>query len=175
MDGPVADQLTFVERRIVLSAVQRELDRAAADLAGHALRLPTTSLLGRIRTIFRAVHNEPTARRALNDLRVWCDPSGGANALKDEARKKLQDCRIANTSLLEWFRALAEPDGQDSAWRRLVEAAGSPTTLSGLAHRLHLTTPGAAEEILDSHASELTVRLIDAVLAGMARRNRGAE
>jgi len=174
MDGPVADQLAFVEGRIALSAAQRELDRMAAEIARRASRLPTTSLLGRLRTLFRAVHDEPTAHRALGDLRTWCDDEGD-DALKPEARKKLKACRTGSATLLEWLRALAEPDGEGSAWRRLVETAGAPTTLSGIADRHYLTTPGAAEEILDSHAAELTVHLIDGVLATMARRNRGAD
>lgn len=174
MDRPVADQVAFVECRIVLSAAQRELDRAAADLAGRASRLPTSSLLGRIRTLFRAVHDEPTARQALGDLRTWCDDQG-VNALKLEARKKLMACRTGGATLLEWFGALVGPAGEDGTWHRLVEAAGSPTTLSALAQRNHLTTSNAAEETLVSHASELTVHLIDGVLARMARRNRGAD
>jgi CRISPR-associated protein Csx10 len=174
VDGPAADQLAFVERRIVLSAARRELDRVAADIVGGACRLPTTSLLGRIRTLFRTVRDEQSARRALGDLGIWCD-DGGENALKPEVRKKLQACRTGSSTLLAWLRALAEPEGTDGAWRRLLEAAGSPTTLSGLAQRHHLTTANAAEEVLDSHAAELTVHLIDGVLAGMARRNRGAQ
>jgi CRISPR-associated protein Csx10 len=174
MDGPAADQLAFVGRRIVLSAARRELDRVAADFFDRDSRFPTTSLLGRIRKIFRTVRDEQSARRALDDLRIWCD-DGGENALKPEARKKLQACRTGSSTLLAWLRALAEPDGDNSAWRRLVGSVGSPTTLIGLAQRHQLTTSDAAEEVLDSHAAELTVHLIDGVLAGMARRNRGAQ
>jgi CRISPR/Cas system CSM-associated protein Csm3 (group 7 of RAMP superfamily) len=133
MDMPAAGQLTFLEGRIVLSAARRELDRVASDLARRASKLPTTSLLGRIRTLFRAVHDPRSARRALRDLRTWCE-NDGDHALKPEARKKLKTCRTGSTTLLEWLRALAQPDGEDSAWCRLVEAAGSPTTLSALAH-----------------------------------------
>jgi hypothetical protein len=175
-DRPAADQLAFVERRIVLSAARRELDRVAADIVADASRPPTTSLLGRIRTLFRTVRDEQTARRALGHLGTWCENGdGGGDGLKPEARKKLQACRTGRRTLMAWLRALAEPEGPGDAWRRLVEAAGSPSTLSGLAQRHHLTTDNAAEEILDSHAAELTVHLIDGVLAGMARRNRGAQ
>lgn len=174
VDGPAADQLAFVERRIVLSAARRELDRVAADIVGRASRLPTTSLLGRIRTVFRTVRDDQTARRALDGLRAWCAEEGD-DALRPEARKKLEACRTGGSTLLEWLRARAESDAGGGAWRRLVEAAGSPTTLSGLAQRHHLTTANVAEEVLDSHAAALTVHFIDGVLAGMARRNRGAQ
>lgn len=174
IDGPTADQLAFVERRIVLGAARREVDRVAADIVRRAKRLPTTSLLGRIRTLLRPVRDEHAARRALSHLRTWCN-DGGDNALKPEARKKLRVCRIGNSTLLDWLRAFAESDGDSSMWCRLVETAGAPATLSSLAQRHHLTSTDAAEEVLDSHVAELAVHLIDGVLAGMARQNRGTQ
>lgn len=175
MPTSVADQLAFVQRRIVLATARRELDRVAADLAGRAQGLPTTSLLSRIRTIFRTVHDKPSASQALGDLRTWCDDDGGVNALKPEARKKLMACRVSSETLLEWLGALGRSDCVDQAWRRLVVAAGTPSTLNALAQRHYLTTSVEADEILNSHAAELTVHLIDGVLARMARRNRGAD
>lgn len=177
--APKADQLAeaqlaFVERRIVLSEAWRELDRVAADIVGRVSKLPTTSLLGRIRTLFRTVRDKPTARRALGGLRTWCD-DGGDHALKPEARKKLEACKIGDQTLLAWLRALAQPEGDVDAWSDLVKVAGSPSTLTALAQRHHLTNADAAQRILDEHAAELTVYLVDGVLAAMARRNRGAE
>ncbi|RAL20662.1 hypothetical protein DL240_15200 [Lujinxingia litoralis] len=174
MDPSAADQLAFLERRIVRSAAKRELDRVAADIAGRASSLPTTSLLGRIRTLFRVVCDEATARQALVHLCTWCGEEGDY-ALKPEARKKLQNCLCEGGTLLTWFRALTEFDHDKREWSRLVEAAGTPApaALCSLTQRHCLTTPDAAKVILDDHAAELTVYLIDGVLAAMARRNRG--
>ncbi len=176
VEGPQPDAFAFLERRIVLSAAQRELDRVATDLASprRAPQPPTTSLLGRVRTLFRAVRDEATAREAQNRLHTWCADEG-EHALKREARDKLNACQLGDTSLLAWLQALAEPLPESGAWERLVTLAGAPSTLSALAQRHHLTTSQAAEEVLEAHAGRLTVHLADGVLAAMARRNRGSD
>lgn len=166
------EQLAFLEQRIVLSPARLELDRVAADIAKRATKPPTNSLLGRIRTLFRSVHDETTARSALQNLRAWCDKAD-SNALKPEARKKLCACRVGDSPLLEWLDALAQTQPKDGGWQRLVAATGNASTLTGLAQRHFLTATSTADQILRDHSAELTVHLIDAVLAMMARRNRG--
>lgn len=169
------EQLAFLEQRIVLAAAKAELDRVAAiDLAAGAKRRPTSSLLGRLRTLFRDVQDEATARTALDNLAAWCSDDDNPNALKKNAREKLDRCQIRETNLRQWLRTLAEPGhGLDGdGWEALVKASGNQATLTGLASKSHLTTCEAAQDVLHAHAAQLRVYLIDSVLGTMARLNR---
>jgi CRISPR-associated protein Csx10 len=170
------EQLALVERRIILAAARAELDRIAAlDVAAQAHGIPTNSLLGRIRTVFRGVSDEATAQGALRTLATWCSDGGeNPNVLRPGARKKLEKCRVPNGNLLQWLRGLAGPErDQKQRWEALLEASGNQTTLTGLAAKHHLTEAQAAQAILHVHAAELSVYLVDAVLAALARINRG--
>ena len=59
--------------------------------------------------------------------------------------------------------------------QEFAEEEGCPPTRAEIAEAFGFRSANAAEDILDSHAAELSVHLIDGVLAGMARRNRGAQ
>jgi CRISPR-associated protein Csx10 len=172
MKDSVRNQLDFLEQRIMLSAARSEIDRLAADIATRAEKIPTSSLLGRIRTIFRAVHDEATACQALEMLATWCSGSG-ADALKPEATRKLQGCRIRGEDLLRWLKGVPDGKSSDDEWNRLVKAVDNASSLTGLAQSRHLTTEADADGILRRHSAVLRVHLIDAVLATLARRNRG--
>lgn len=172
VDSGGSEQLAFLEQRVVLSAARIELARLAADLANRAKKLPTSSLLGRVRTLFRGVRDDTTAHAAFRNLRIWCDedhPSG----LKPVALKKLRACQVDRRPLLEWLGALAKDVPSEGAWPRLMAAVGSASTLTGLSQHHHVTTRSAADGVLRSHATELSIHVIDEVLATMARRNRG--
>ncbi len=166
-----SNQLEFLEERIVLAAARAELDRLAADLAKDAKKPPTNSLLGRLRTVFRSVHDEATARNALGTLATWCN-STGRDALKDSARNKLETCRLPQSQLLQWLTGLSSNDSRSDQWKRLVAAVNDASTLTGLAQGHHLMASSSAERILQEHAALLSIQLIDAVLAALARRNR---
>lgn len=166
-------QLDLLEKRIVLAAARAELDRVAAlDLAAQAQRRPTNSLLGRLRTLFRRAMDEPAACAALANLRTWCSDDDNPDALKRNAREKLDRCRIGEGGLRQWLRRLAESGHGDPGWQALVQASGNQATLTGLAARSHITSRAAAEEVLHSHSALLRVHLIDGVLGAMARLNR---
>ncbi len=168
----VTGQLELLERRIVLAAAKAELDRLAADLARRAVRVPTNSLLGRLRTLFRGVGDEATASAALADLGVWCGEDE-TRALRPNARDKLKACRLGQGHLLAWLAALARDDGGRGRWQQLVAAVAGASSLTGLAHKHHLTAPASAQAVLEHHAALLGVHLVDALLAALARRNRG--
>lgn len=167
-------QLALLEQRIVLAAARAELDRVAAlDLATKADgKLPTNSLLGRVRTLFRRAMDEQTAQAALANLRVWCSDDGNPEALKKNARDKLDRCRIGGGGFRLWLRKLAEAGHGEPGWEALVQASGNQATLTGLAAKSHLTSRAASEAVLHSHSALLRVHLIDAVLGAMAHLNR---
>jgi len=166
-------QLGLLEQRIVLSAARAELDRVAAiDLAARAQKRPTNSLLGRLRTLFRRATDEPAAQAALANLRTWCADGDNPQALKANAREKLDRCRVSNGGLRQWLRRLAESAHGEAGWDALVQASGNQATLTGLAAKSHLTARSAAEAVLHEHSALLRVHLIDAVLGAMARLNR---
>ncbi|MGE3524768.1 MAG: hypothetical protein AB7I33_02505 [Gemmatimonadales bacterium] len=168
-------QLVLLEQRIVLSAARAELDRVAAiDLAARAAgERPTNSLLGRLRTLFRRATDEQAAQAALANLRTWCgDGDNNPQALKANAREKLDRCRVSKGSLRQWLRRLAESAHGEAGWDALVQASGNQATLTGLAAKSHLTARSAAEAVLHEHSALLRVHLIDSVLGAMARLNR---
>jgi CRISPR-associated protein Csx10 len=166
-------QIRFLEGRIVLAAARTELDRLASDLAMQPRRLPTNSLLGRVRTLFRNERDEATAQAALRNLRTWCS-EGDPNALKATARRNLEACSpIGAHNLLQWLDLLSRGDESKDQWTKLLAAVGNASTLSGLAHSHQLTTRPSADGILRQHAALLSAHLIDAVLATLARRNQG--
>lgn len=165
------EHLKFLESRLVLNAARVELDRVTRlDLVATS-KLPTNSLLGRLRSPLRGALDDQTATQALQTLATWCGESN--NALKKEAQGKLTDCklRIGSTeqSLLNWLVAIATGH---AGWEALLAATGNQASVTALATRHHLTTVEAAQAILEAHAAELRVYLIDAVLAAMARKNR---
>ncbi len=165
-------QLEFLEERIVLTAARAELDRSAADLGSQAKKLPTNSLLGRVRTVFRGVHDEGSARGALDKLGTWCSRNQ-SNALKEKARRQLAACRVGGRELLAWLSTLAQGEEGSGQWQRLVAAAGKASTITGLAQSHHLRASSSAQAVLERRAALLSAHLIDALLAALARRNRG--
>ena len=170
-------QLRFLEARIVLNAARAELDRIATlDIAAKVdrKRIPATALLGRLRTVFRGVLDEETAKIALSRIATWCsDDDGDPKALKRAARSKLDRCKIFEDTLRQWLRKFAAPGDGQTLWKALLDASGTPDSLTGLATRHYLTEVPAAQDVLHTHAGELSVYLIDAVLAALARWNRG--
>jgi len=173
------DQIGFLERRIILAAAEAEIDRIAnLDLAPRATVRPSNSLIGRLRVLFRTVIDEPTAQAALGQLAIWCsDCDETPHRLRRPARGKLNECRLAQSgpTLLNWLRSTAMTNGDQTGWSTLIVAAGAPSTLTGLAGRHHLTGTAAAQRALNAQSAWLRIRLIDALLAALARRNRIAE
>jgi len=170
-------QLRALEERIVLAAARAELDRVATlELAANAKNRPTTSLLGRLRTLFRPVVNEPTAQDALDKLARWCGDNEH-HALKKPARDRLDRCQLKldqqSLRLRAWLIQIAQAAHGEEGWRALTNAAGNPDTLTGLATKYHLTQRAAAEAVLQRHTALLRVYLIDALLAALAHANRG--
>lgn len=175
------DQLELLEKRIILAAARAELDRVAVlDLVAQAERqcrqgqsqLPTNSLLERVRTLFRRATDEQEAQAALANLRLWCSDTETPQALKKNARNKLDRCKLGGDSLRLWLERLAEAEHGKPGWETLIQVSGNQTTLTSLAARNHLTSQAAAEAILHSHSALLRVHLVEVVLSAMVHLNR---
>jgi len=95
--------------------------------------------------------------------------------LKSTARGQLENCRIANMRLLDWLRAIALVKADEKGWEAVKRVSGSESDLTGIAGQYCLTDKTAAETILVQQAPLLGVHLADAVLAAMARKNRGGK
>ncbi len=193
-----APQLRFLEERIVLTAARTAIEQLGARIATRPEKAPASSLLNRIRTIFRQVHNNETATVALEKLAVWCssEDEDKNKALRADARQKLDGCVIdKDTTLINWLKSLSDKTEDDGTankksgeaatkrkeatanhkkgWDQLVKATSRASSLTGLAQRHHLTDKDVAQTILQQHSALLRVHLIDTVLATMDRRNRG--
>lgn len=159
--GQAAPELVrFLQRRILDAAVSRALDRKVTEiLTGGKTIAPSASLLGRLRIPLRSGDPE----NGLQTLRQWlrdADPKDRA-VLKEEAQDKLKGCVLAkDKSLHKWLVETAS-DGAGAKWAADV-ARGSP----------QLGAPSLVEEIAKERGASYAVRLIDGVLAALARKVR---
>jgi len=160
--GDPPELVTFLQRRILDAAFARALERQVRTILGEVRKPPTGSLLGRLRIPLRA--GDPAA--GLRTLQQWLvgDDLQDPRQLKREARDKLRACRFSNTTLFDWLRANA------TATAGIQFASGEANKrvnqLSGNSQRV----PAA-----ESQGAAYAARLIDAVLATLARQARRRE
>lgn len=175
--GAVSDKdrrtLIFLETRLVLDAARAELDAAASELAQKGGSI-SNSLVGRLRGLFRNANDTETAHAALGNLAIWCG-NDKRTALKQTARNQLENCKVNRQDLLGWLGDLAKCEADEAGWETLKQASVSASTdgLNRVAEENRLTKKTAAQAILHEQAPLLGVYLADAVLAAMARKNRG--
>lgn len=150
----------FLQQRMLDAAVNRALDRKAAEIIGNRCKPPTGSLLGRLRIPLRSGNPED----GLKTLRQWLrEPDAKDRAvLKEEAQKKLRECRLAHSSLHEWLRDAATAD----AGAKMADKVRGNHKIIG---------PERVKEIAKERGAYYAVRLIDAVLAALARKARKRE
>jgi hypothetical protein len=162
--APAPEVVTFIERRLLRAAMNLEIDRLALTVASRASRIPTASLLGRLRVPLRA---QPGP--ALQTLAEWL--GSGARALRRPAQDQLRRCRIdpgtGSLSLATWIVDLAS----GNRWGRLREWL----RLEPLAQRNHVVSEDSALQQLKEMHDEITVRLIDAMLAALAKQRKRKE
>lgn len=154
----------LIERRLLQSAVSREIEQLALTVAGSASRIPTPSLLGRLRVPLRT---QPAG--ALQTLAEWL--GSGDHSLRRPAQDQLRRCRInpgtGPLSLAAWLSNLAG----EHRWDRLEEML----RLAPLAQRNHVVSEGDALQQLKRMNDEIAVRLIDATLAALAKQRKRKE
>ena len=153
-----------MQRRIIMDALEHRITKAAADLARNADadRIPSPSLLSRLRVPLR---KGPLGLQTLSSwLRV-----GSNHGLRRPAMNQLDDCRIriANKrmTLAQWIRERVNA-ADTTELKEILQ-------IQRVARQNHIVSREAAEAVLDETiAKQLTVRLIDEVLALLARRKR---
>ena len=161
-DSPVPDLINTMQKRIIMDALKQRITGAAANLTRNAERIPNPSLLGRLRVPLRK------GPAGLETLRGWLDASGGAHRLRRPAMNQLDDCRIDNkqTTLVQWIRKRVNATDDTADLKKNLE-------IPRVRQRNYIESAQAAEDTLDqATAQQLTVRLIDEVLALLARQKR---
>ena len=162
--APAPEVVTFIERRLLRADLNQEIERLALTVASRASRIPTASLLGRLRVPLRA---QPGP--ALQTVAEWLD--FGARALRRPAQDQLRRCRIdpgtGSLSLATWIVELAS----GNRWDRLREWL----RLETLAQRNHVVSEDSALQHLKEMHHEITVRLIDTMLAALAKQRKRKE
>jgi len=153
-----------MEARLVADAVAERVQEVATDLARSAEpgRLPTRSLLGRLRVPLRL-----PPERALDELAAWLGLRPGREGLRSPARRQLERCRIRPNqaswqSLAHWLRELVEGGSDLTAMLRY----------HALAQGHHFISEDSALTWLSAPAQATQVRagLIEALIAALSRR-----
>ncbi|MDD3925070.1 MAG: hypothetical protein PHT33_00250 [bacterium] len=162
--GNKAPQLvSFIEGRIIDAQIIRRIEETAALIAKTADNIPTTSLLGRLRVPLRE-----NPQRAIGIIKDWLQQNNNDKRLKRTAMDQLDRCSIkincGKLSLSKWL-VDASDKGKVLDWLQATV----------IAQRGHLISEKTAMQFLEEKSDELSVRLIDAVLAAMALRNKGKE
>lgn len=165
-DGSAPELIRFLQGRLLNVSFSRSLDRQVRAIVGDLRRIkpPTGSLLGRLRIPLRS--GDPAA--GLQTLRQWLDDreANHRTALKEEAQKKLRECRLANGTLRDWLIQAATPEvGAQSAMNDVVCQRKNQLGVDE-----HLARSTAATQ-----DAECRVRLIEAVLTTLARLARRRE
>jgi CRISPR-associated protein Csx10 len=158
--GQPPEIVTKIESRIVQAQLARKIEEKAAELAKSVRRnlLPTNSLIGRLRTPLRDVPDN-----AIRILKLWLSDNE-AEQLKRPAMDQLMRCKI--------------DDGRDLR-RWILDAMNRESILNWLkvdvVAQHHVVSEQSARSGVEAKIEELSVRLIDAVLAVLAVRNKTQE
>ncbi|RCK78252.1 MAG: CRISPR-associated RAMP, Csx10 family [Candidatus Ozemobacter sibiricus] len=161
--APASPVLDLIQRRLLEKRLARLVADQAARLAAQARSRPTSSLLGRLRTVLGHPPKE-----ALRHLATWLGE--GEHALRRPALDQLRRCQLKGenkkTTLLEWLHKR-----RDARFDQLDRDLG----LNALAERVHVVSAAAARQWLEQEVASLAVRWIDALLAALSLRNRREE
>jgi hypothetical protein len=165
---PVPDLVNVMQQRILMDAIERQIAEAAADLARDATQIPSPGLLGRLRVPLRGNTPDP-----LGTLRQWLE-GNDHQRLRRPAMKQLDACRIKSTvngkarreALSNWLRQTITTDSVDS----LSELLNFPR----ITQKHYIESEDAMKKRLIEAETllRIRIRLIDEVLALLARRKR---
>lgn len=149
-----------LERRLLEEAVRKEIAGTVQEWVAAAANIPSTSLLGRLRTPLR---QSPQA--ALRTLGAWLS-DGEDSSLKEVARRQLERCGVEGRPLLEWLRSIVTGEAP-------LNSFIDPDVI---AQNNHLTSEeNACRHFEDpDFALRIRVQFLDALLEEMMRRNRQA-
>uniref|UniRef100_A0A7C4MKJ4 CRISPR-associated RAMP protein Csx10 n=1 Tax=Desulfatirhabdium butyrativorans TaxID=340467 RepID=A0A7C4MKJ4_9BACT len=159
-NGKPPQLVSDIEARIVWAQAMRKIEEKAAEFARSVKHPPSNSLIGRLRTPLRAKDEG-----ALQTLTAWLGSENEAQRLKRPAIEQLERCRInGGTTLLEWTLAATESE-------KVLQWLNADV----LAQRCHVVSEESAKRILENRSQEISVQLIDAVLAALAVLNKTKE
>lgn len=164
--------ITTLQLRLVTIEAERQIELIAGGLMNGNARPPSNSLLGRLREPLRNQANDGSCGSALKTLREWLDDRPeNPNRLKrpamDQLRKGCVRENDCDCSLGSWLKRVVNANDLTSI-----------VNLQVMAQRVRLISVDPATnsdpvlDILDAMKDRLKVRLIDAVLAGLALKNR---
>jgi len=149
-----------IESRIVQAQIARIIEEKAAELAKTArLPLPTNSLIGRLRMPLRGATHE-----AISTLKLWLS-GNESERLKRPAMDQMERCKIDDGKNLHTWILHAMDRDMILNWLQV----------GVLAQRLYLVSEQSAKSRVEEKFEELSVKLIDAVLAYLAIRNKNQE
>jgi CRISPR-associated protein Csx10 len=149
-----------IERRIMDTRAVRAIEQTAAAVVQSPRRLPSNSLIGRLRVPLRR-----PSKDAVRTLERWLNGGNESERLKAPAMDQLAHCRVrgeeGESGLKDWLlHAL-----KDGPVRSMLN-------YEVLAQQSHVVSIETAKRFLEERSEEYKVRLIDAVLAGLALRNK---
>jgi len=151
--------VTKIETRIVRAQLARKIEEKAAELAKSArLPLPKNSLIGRLRTQLRG-----EAHEAISVLKLWLT-GNEAEKLKRPAMEQLERCKIDGRDLRAWIL--------DAMNREMIF---NLLNVDVVGQRFYVVSEQSVRSGAEVKSEELSVRLIDAVLADLAIRNKNQE
>jgi CRISPR-associated protein Csx10 len=152
--------VTSIERRILEAQLQRKIEQAAAESVRSTKNLPSNSLIGRLRTPLRGKPED-----AIRTLTAWLRSDNEAERLKRPAMEQLERCRMdGGRDLAKWILDMIDAE---TVLQRLK--------VNVLAQQCHIVSEESARRTLEGKSQELSVKLIDALLATMAVRNKTQE
>jgi len=164
VDGQPPELVNTIEWRILQTQLIRKIEETAGQLAKkHDIDiLPTNSLIGRLRLPLR----DSDPKDALETLKTWlchapADQCDKSKQLKAPAMNQLERCSKYGTDLSSWILSTSE---EMCVLEQLDYAV--------IAQQYYVVSEESAIKAMKKHAVELSVKLIDAVLAAMAIRNK---
>lgn len=159
-DGQPPPLVSDIEKRIVWGRIARKIEEKVAAITLSARNLPANSLIGRLRTPLRGNPEE-----AIGTLKRWLRDGSETERLKKPAMDQLESCRMdGHQNLTDWMLKATEPD-------RVLSWLDADV----LAQRGHIVSEQSAKQSLEKRSVEISVKLIDAVLAALAVRNKTEE
>lgn len=159
--GEIPALVSQAEKRILARAVGQRVVELAAMLSSDASKIPSGSLLGRLRGVLR--NNDA---KSLDTLREWL--GDGDNALRRTAMDQLEKCRI-RLGNRQWRLRDFLQDCLRDAWPGDIART---LNLEVIAQCHHLTTKARAEAVLNELRQATVLQFLDGLLASLAVKNR---
>ena len=156
---PVPDQLKEAQRRLYRAEIAQLIAQQAQELAGKAGRLPSVSLIQRLRIPLRSPNWRGTYRQWLNP-----NPSGKEQelVLKKAALDPLKKAVINGERMTDFLRKAAGEDALPPL----------PSNAESVLQRLSLLDKKTAEQIWNEELRNASVAFLDTLLGHLAKRIR---